>query len=139
MNLLKIFHTKRNTARLINICSNLIDDYENSNLIPSCKNDLIELISKRLANAQEEISNWNDYKTDYIRIAHTMLVHGAFDLLTSGRYHLYRGVLHPISCADNLMKVYRFSLNYAVVTKQITEEQKESELEYLDKCISEVG
>jgi hypothetical protein len=97
------------------------------------------LIKSRVLNAKDEISNWKDYDTDYIQIAHTMLAHATFDLLASGKYHLYRGMLNPMSCAENMMDVYKASMEYAFKKNFIDEQTQKEQFEFLMKCISEVG
>lgn len=130
---------KKNSSRLISICQDLIENYQHQSCKPSCTSDLITLIKSRVLNAKDEISNWKDYDTDYIQIAHTMLAHATFDLLASGKYHLYRGMLNPMSCAENMMDVYKASMEYAFKKNFIDEKTQKEQFEFLMKCISEVG
>ncbi len=141
MNIFEKIRAKKNTSRLLNICSCLIDKYEKENkkVVPSCKKDLITLLKKRFDKAQEEIADWKDYDTDYIIIAHSMLAHATFDLLTSGSYHIYAGTLNPMSCAPNLMTVYSCTMEHAVKTGEITEDVRQDQFEHLRNCITEVG
>jgi len=102
-----------NKNRLLGIVRNLVDKYENLNLNPSsCKDDLVKAIDVTLTNAKQELSEWQDHDTDYITIAHNQMHMHAADLLCSGRYHLGRGVLNPMSCAPNLRLVYDRCLDY---------------------------
>lgn len=130
---------KKNSARLLNICKDLIRKYQGQNCKPSCEDDVINLLKSRVLEAKAEIADWKDYDTDYIKIAHTMLAHATFDLLATGKYHLYRGLLNPMSCAENLMDVYKASMTYALENKFIDEVTQREEYAYLLKCISEVG
>ena len=130
---------KKNATRLLNICGDLIDKYQNSKTKPSCKQDLLELVESRVYAAKKEIAEWEDYDTDYIKIAHTMLAHATFDLLASGKYHLYAGILNPMSCADNLMDVYKASMKYGVNHNLLDEETREEQYRYLISCIMNVG
>lgn len=130
---------KKNSTRLLDICGELIDKYQNSSCKPSCRPDLIDLIKIRVDAAKDEITEWKDYDTDYIKIAHTMLAHATFDLLASGRYHIYAGVLNPLSCADNLMDVYKASMEYGVKNSLLDEETREEQYRYLISCIANVG
>lgn len=143
MTIFSKIRAKKNTSRLLNICSDLIDKYEaekeSNRVVPSCKGDLMALLKGRFSEAQEEIADWKDCDTDYIRIAHSMLAHGTFDLLASGRYHIHYGMLNPMSCAANLMAVYSCAMRRAVETGEITEDIRKEQLEYLHKCIAEVG
>lgn len=102
-----------NRKRLEGIISELIDKYEDTNKHPtSCKHDLLEAITITLDNAKQEISEWHDYDTDYITIAHNQIHMHAFDLLSSGRYHIGWAVLNPASAAPNLRVVFRCCLDY---------------------------
>lgn len=130
---------KKNATRLISICEDLIEKYHPQSYKPSCKMDLIMLIKARVLKAKDEIKDWKDYDTDYIQIAHTMLAHATFDLLASGKYHLHRGILNPMSCAENIMAIYKASMEYALKKNFIDEETRKEQFEYLLKCISEVG
>lgn len=130
---------KKNSDRLRNICNDLIEKYQANPSKPSCKSDLLELINLRIVAAKGEISEWKDFDTDYIQIAHTMLAHATFDLLASGKYHLYAGILNPMSCADNLMDVYKAVMQYGVENGMLDETTREEQYEYLLKCISEIG
>lgn len=132
---------KTNSAHLLNTCVELITKYEKcgNTLAPTCTDDLMSLISSRVEKSKEEIAGWKDRKVDYIKIAHTMISHGAFDLLTSGRYHIYIGFLDPLCCADNLLSVYQEAMKWAVGYGIITEDQRIEQYNYLLECISNAG
>ena len=130
---------KKNSTRLLNICGDLIDNYQRGRHKPSCKQDLMELIDTRVRAAKDEIAEWKDYDTDYIKIAHTLLAHASFDLLASGEYHIFAGVLNPMSCADNLMDVYKASMEYGVHHGLLDDETREEQYRYLISCIMSVG
>ena len=130
---------KKNSTHLLNICCELIDKYQKGRCKPSCKQDLLELIKKRVYAAKDEIAGWKDHDTDYIKIAHTLLAHATFDLLASGKYHIYAGVLNPLSCADNLMDVYKASMEYGVNHHMLDDETREEQYRYLISCIMNVG
>lgn len=132
---------KRNTKKLLNVCENLIDEYEacNTRLSASCKGDLIASINSELQRAQDEISEWEDYDTDYVKIAHTLIAHHTFDLLSSGRYHIYFGMLNPLGCSSNLMTVYQETMKWGVKHQLLTEEERQEQYEYLVRLISQVG
>ena len=130
---------KKNSTRLLNTCKELIKKYQTNDCKPSCEYDLLELIKSQVSAAKEEIIYWKDNDTDYIKIAHTMLVHATFDLLASGRYHIYTGMLNPMSCADNLMDVYNSSMEYGVKINLLDEETRKEQYKYLLQCISAVG
>ena len=132
---------KRNSTKLLSLCVEYASQYEKSNskIAPSCIPDLKQSISKQIKNAKKEISEWDDSDTDYHDIAHSMLSHTTFDLLASGHYHLFYGILNPMNCSSNLMTVYMKSREWAVEQRKITDEEKKEQYAYLIKSISQVG
>lgn len=135
----------RNSKRLLDIFSGLIDKYESEaqkkyySLAPSCKEEMLGLMKSRLSMARDEISEWKDIDTDYIRIAHIHLAISSFDLLTSGRFHLYYGTLNPMSCASNLKRIHDRAINYGLEKGYITIEEAQEDFQALAQEISEVG
>ncbi|MBR2478953.1 MAG: hypothetical protein IKB47_00930 [Clostridia bacterium] len=132
---------KKNSKRLVDICEHFIDEYElqATRKIPSCKNDMLAEIKARVEADKKDVATWKDYDTDYIEIAHSLLAHASFDLLASGRYHIYYGVLNPMRCSSCLMAVYNGSMMWAVNKGLIDENTRKEQYSYLIKCIGEVG
>lgn len=130
---------KKNQSRLLGICGELIDKYEKKTFMQSAKQDLMKAVQLMTAPAKEEIKNWRDSEVDYIKVAHTLLANASFDLLSSGRYHLYTGMLNPMSCGKHLLDVYNSSMQYALENKFIDEQTKKEQYELLIKNISSVG
>ena len=135
------FKASRNIKKLLSICSNLIEIYERNNkrISPSCKTVLCSSVKIQLDAAKKEIAGWRDDEINYSKIAHTLLANHAFDLMASGQYHLYRGELNPMSCAPNLMVVYKSCMQWALDNGFITAEDQVEQFNYLMECISEVG
>lgn len=129
---------KVNSERLKNIVFDLIDEYED-NIKPSCKDEINPILQQQINLDKKDIENWNDYDTDYIKIAHTFLANTTFDLLSSGRYHIYSGTLNPMNCSSNLLKVYNNSMEYALSNKHISKEEREEQYNFLMKRIREIG
>ena len=96
-------------------------------------------IKARVEADKKDVATWKDYDTDYIEIAHSLLAHASFDLLASGRYHIYYGVLNPMRCSSCLMAVYNGSMMWAVNKGLIDENTRKEQYSYLIKCIGEVG
>lgn len=132
---------KRNAKKLLDACMKYATEYEryNEKIAPSCLPDLKESISRQIRAAQQEISEWEDYDTNYDEIAHTMLAHTTFDLLASGRYHLYAGILNPMNCSSNLMTVYKKVMEYGVAHNMLTDDVREEQYRYLISRIMQVG
>ena len=135
------FKMKKNYNKLIQMCSDIIEQYESDNkkIVPSCKADMLIEIKKTVDQFKDELSTWEDHDTDYYKIANTRIAHASFDLLASGKYHLYYGILNPMSCASKLMTVYNKSMEEGLQRGEFDEAIKEEQLKYLKKCISEVG
>ena len=132
---------KKNAKRLIDVCEHFIDEYElqSTRIIPSCKNDMLAEIKARVEADKKDVATWKDYDTDYIQIAHSLLANVSFDLLASGRYHIYYGVLNPMQCSSALLAVYNGSMKWAVNKEIIDEDVRKEQYDYLLKCISEIG
>ena len=132
---------KKNAKRLIDICEHYIDEYEKESPQRwlSCKEDMLTSIRHQIEAEKDDVATWKDYNTDYIEIAHSMLAHTSFDLLASGRYHLYYGVLSPRKCSSALMSVYNGTMQWGVRKGIIDEATRQEQYQYLIKCISEVG
>lgn len=131
---------KENAKHVLSICSGLIDKFEGTSTTkPSCKNDLLKSIEQQLERSYAELETWQDYDTDYLRIAHTMLFHHSFDLLSSGKYHMYTNTLSPFNCGDNMYSVCIRTLEAGVERHYLSVEEKEQQIELLKKNIASVG
>ena len=126
--------------KLLAYCSLIVKEYEKGSnpLIPSCEDEISGILIEQLIRAKDEFDEWDD-TVDYERVAHVMLAHTAFDMLASGRYHLYAGMLDPMNCSSNLMLIYDRSMEYGVKIGMLTMDEKEEQRNYLLKCISEIG
>lgn len=131
----------KNKRKLLDICDSLIDSYEENarKVTPSCKQDLMEAIEREIEASSDEIQNWQDYNTDYIEIAHKLLAHLTFDLLASGRYHLYAGILNPHNCSSSLRRVHDMSLAWGVSKRVITQEEMDDQIALLQSEIKHMG
>ena len=72
-------------------------------------------------------------------MAYMVCANLTFDLLASGRFHLYRGMLNPNSCAPNLLLVYEGCMKYGVSMGMLSEEDRQDQYSYLLERISQVG
>ena len=129
-----------NAMKLLGCCLLAVEKYEKEGeiLAPSCADEISDILIERFIRAKDEFDEW-DETINYDKVAHTMLANATFDMLASGRYHLYAGILNPLNCSANLMLVYDKSMSYGVRIGMITKEEKKEQREYLLKCISEVG
>ena len=97
------------------------------------------MLSRQIDAASEEIENWKDHEVNYIEMAHKLLAHGSFDLLASGNYHIYAGMLNPMNCSSSLLRVHSNSLEWAVKNKIIAQEDMAEQVSLLHRSIKEVG
>lgn len=130
---------RKKAKYLAKICEDLVLRYENHRYKPSCKEAIMGPIRDMIYAAKKEISEEWDESIDYMKVAHSMLANVSFDLLASGSYHIFTGVLNPMSCADNIMDIYKSSMDYAVLIGEIDEETRNKEQHNLLSCISQVG
>lgn len=119
-------------------CEKTIISYENDT-IPSCKTDLIDVIKVMTSGAKREINNGLIPSSRYGELINKLLANCSFELLTSGKYHIYRGMLNPMSCSANLMSVHNKSIDFALQNNMITQEEKEEDYNYLMECIGKIG
>ena len=103
------------------------------------KDDLIVAVKQMTAGAKAQINNGLLPLVMYEEFAYKMIANCSFELLASGRYHIYRGQLNPMSCADNLMKRHNISIEYGLKKGIITEKQQKEDYEYLIESIQNVG
>lgn len=129
-----------NAMNLLGHCLLAVEKYENESniLAPSCSDEIADALLERFMQAKDEFDEWDD-TVNYDKVAHTMLANATFDMLASGRYHLYAGMLNPLNCSANLLLVYDKSMSYGVKIGMITKAEKKEQREYLLKRISEVG
>lgn len=129
-----------NAMKLLGGCLLAVEKYEKEGglLAPSCSGDISEILLDRFIRAKDEFDEWDD-TVNFDKVAHTMLANATFDMLASGRYHLYAGILNPLNCSSNLMLIYDKVMTYGVKNGMIAEKEKAEQRHYLLKCISEVG
>lgn len=114
-----------NKNRLLKVCAGLIEKYEKTDICwYSCKKDMLDELNKRFDAAKEEISEWKDYDTDYIHIAHNQLHMVAADLLCSGRYHFAGMHLGTNTCAKNLRFVFTACLDWFQQKGELGDEER---------------
>ncbi len=138
MSIFNLFKKNDRYQKFLSDCEMTIISYEKET-VPSCKNDLIEAIKLITSNAKNEINRGLIPPSEYTVLINKLLANCSFDLLSSGKYHIYRGQLNPMSCSANLMSVHNESIDYALKNNLITQAQKEEDHEYLIECINNAG
>lgn len=114
----------QNSTRLRNTILSIIRKVEDGNtkMGVSAEPDIMEIVDRQIEEARAEITEWQDYDTDYIQIANSMLCNITFDLLVSGRYHLWAGKLNEMSAANRLHDIYKDVMDWALRHDQISKE-----------------
>ena len=132
---------KINACKLLYISLDIARQYEKEehNDSFSCQEDLKEQLMKRIVAAKDEFEEFEEGKTDYVKIAHTLLVNEIYNMLASDTYTIrhadFLGVLDPLSCGPNLLTVYKKSLEWGVKNGYITNDEKDDEFRTLYKII----
>ncbi len=138
MGIFNLFNKGNNYEKFLLDCQKVIVSYE-KDTIPSCKDDLIDAIKIMTNGAKNEINKGLIPPSQYDALINKLLANCSFDLLTSGKYHIGRGMLNTMSCSSNLMSVHNGSIDYALKNNMITQSQKDEDHEYLMECINNVG
>lgn len=73
------------------------------------------------------------------RQIYTSIGNIAGDLLESGRYHMYRGVLNPLGPGGDFLRLYNFALDNLVQSGAIDEEFAKEQRTGLQENIKNVG
>ncbi len=143
LNLKAFLSYLKNSKDLVKRCRQLIHQYESNSeyvsFAPSCFDDLMKAIEERVSAERKDISSWDNLDVDYNEIAHKLLSNASFELLASGKYHIYYGVLSPMSCATNLKRVHEKSMEWALNHGYATEEEVAEDSKSLIYCIAHVG
>jgi len=131
---------RKNARLLLDTCEYYINKYESLsvNKLYSCKDDLMAEIGKKMSNDKKNVSSLQKSKTNYIKIAHAYLANASFDLLTSGKYHIYSGVLNPMNCSDCLMTVYTEAMLWTEHNGFIDENMRKEHHAFLLKRIRSI-
>lgn len=129
---------KQKIEKLLECCRIIIKKYQNESDYHSCENDIMEVLEKTFNNAKDEISKWDD-TVEYEKIASAWISSVTFDLLASGKYHIYSGMLDPLRNGPQLLNVYNGVMEQACKDGYITKEELREQKEYLGECIKKVG
>lgn len=119
-------------------CRKTILAYEGDEII-TCVDDLVEEITRQTAGAKEGINDGLLPISEYEILINKLIANCTFDLLVSGKYHIYTGILNPLCCGLALLKVREKSLKFALDNGHISAEELAKDNEYLSKRMLVVG
>ena len=128
-----------NKFRLLSIAAHFIDYCDHQIVCKSCKYDLLKSINSEISACHDEISYWTKNIVDFNEIAMRMVCTHSFDLLASGRYHVYIGTLDPGSCSRSLSHVHSEGIKWAINHGFCTEEDAKEDTEALRQSIKGIG
>lgn len=131
---------QKNIEQLKQVMIGIIDEFE-SNLNdnkPNCKSVLLNAAQPLLQRSTVEAEQW-EKDFDYTNTAYCVLYNISFELLASGRFHIYRGELNPMNEAQHIYKFCIHHLERAKSLGLIPEEEKIDQINYLNECIDEIG
>lgn len=130
---------KKNLKRFWFYVDEIIDRAnEKYPLIPDCRPLLKEKLDTVVENSKEQIKNWNA-STNVEMYAYKMLYNFSFDILSSGRLHIYTGVLNPMKCGEKLLYIVDEALDYYVKSGIASEDDIKEQKRLLRENMSRVG
>lgn len=132
---------KKRMEKLWSFCAYHISEYEKqcSQSVPSALPDLKKQVWNMMESFSDEISTWDDNSVDYDTISRTLLSHSAFDLLTSGKYHISPACSIPCPVQQKSKLFMKKNMEHAVQSGTITAEEMEEQFRFLQKRIKEMG
>ena len=102
-----------------------------------CERVLLSSIKECMDNSTYSFEDVQD--TEFEIEAYKLIYSFSFDLLCSGQFHVYRGVLNELNESTHLMKICKKCLDYACKIGSITEDERKEQLEILRDEIRCVG
>ena len=88
--------------------------------MPSCKRDLLESIDTKIKSDIDHFAHLESSELE--KTAHDLIAQESFELLTSGKYHIYTGMLNQATCGENLLKVYKSNMRDSIKSGEISAE-----------------
>lgn len=70
---------------------------------------------------------------------YSIISNTAGDLIESGNYHIYRGVINPMGPGNELLKIYNKAIDKLVEMKVLNSERAEKEKNALQENIKNIG
>ena len=92
-----------------------------------------------LAHSKEFVENLNKDGRSVRKHVYSMIANTAGDLVESGQYHLYRGVLNPMGPGQDLLRVFDSAMEELVRLGDESEEFLKEQKKSVRKNIQKVG
>lgn len=120
--------------RVLKSCVCLI--LEQSFRYPNCEEEIKVEIERRL-NKFVDIEDVEESEINKVSIV--LLCDTLFNLLSSGKYHFYRGELDPFGMGPDMKRFYLRLMDLAVELGYNDEKSKNETIKYLEELMKEVG
>ena len=124
----------KNKRLLLFYADEYIDQLEKSAAGLSCKQDLLDAVSKDLDRYKKDIAALTDVNDNLKLTAKKIVSNIAFDLIESGKYHLH-GRLNFFGPAKNLIYIHKTSVKEFLDSGFITQEEYEEDILALEDAI----
>lgn len=105
---------------------------------PDCYPYIKPQLDSTIEKSKSQIENWNE-ETDVCTLAYKTLYNITFDLVSSGKMHLYRGQLDPMKPNDKLLYIIDECIDYFVKNGFISHNDAKEQKEILQENITSVG
>lgn len=103
---------------------------------PSCEELVMDEVDKVIEESCNEFGEWED-DVDFLKVSLTNLYNITFDMLSTGKYHVYSGVLNVTG--NQLRNICTGCLYKAYKNNYITEEEYEDQLTVISESIQNIG
>jgi hypothetical protein len=97
--------------------------------------EIFEEIQKRFKKGARELA----LEVSMDHTAHLVIHDAAYDMLTCGKYHLWRGVLNPMGPGPDIYRIFDECTDWALNNKHITEKEKADIHKALRASMAEIG
>lgn len=118
---------------------NQIIDKANSKYTTDCRSILNVPIKEILNTTDNKKYINNCSEIELMTIAYKTLFNVSYGLLTSGKLHIYKGLLNPLTPCNQLINICKMSWQFAVFKGEISEEQMNEQIEILYDNINAAG
>jgi hypothetical protein len=130
-----MFEKQKNTKKLVNTFTKIVEPTV-GNYQPDCLPILKPMLYQATKGLSQDIKNWGtDF--DYEDMARLLIVNFTFDEVSSGKHHIYRGVLSPVG--HQLLRLYTNSMNWYQDKGKVSKEDLEDQFDIIIENISIVG
>ena len=125
----------KNKRLIMFLANEYIDKLEADAPGSSCKEDLMKKISSHIDEFESDFATYTEKHNDFNLVAKSMVNTDSFDLVTSGKYHLF-GRMNNAGPAKNLIHVHKAAVKDALDSGLITQEEYDEDLLALREALS---